>query len=72
MLIAINLNLKLNFKLLIDEKKEDFLNEGGNEIDFYYSTPVQKRFKEAYKEYRKKLNDHYKSLEKNLKAKFSR
>lgn len=63
----INKEFKTQFQALIDEKKEEFLNDGGNEIDFYYSSPVQKRFKEAYREYRKKLNDHYKSLEKNLK-----
>ena len=63
----INSEFKSKFQALLDEKKEDFLNEGGNEIDFYYSSPLQKRFKEAYKEYRKKLNDHYQSLEKNLK-----
>jgi hypothetical protein len=63
----INSEFKTKFQALLDEKKEEFLNDGGNEIDFFYSSPVQKRFKEAYKEYRKKVNDHYKSLEKNLK-----
>ncbi len=63
----INTAFKTKFQALIDEKKEEFLNEGGNEIDFYYSSPVQKRFKEAYKEYRKRLNEHYQGLEKNLK-----
>ena len=64
---SINSEFKVKLQALIDEKKEDFLNDGGNEIDFYYSSPVQKRFKEAYREYRKKLNDHHQSLEKNLK-----
>ena len=64
---AINNEFKEKFQALLDEKKEDFLNEGGNEIDFYYSSPVQKRYKEAYKEYRRKLNEHYQNLEKNLK-----
>ena len=63
----INAEFKTKFQALLDEKKEDFLNDGGNEIDFYYSSPIQKRFKEAYRAYRKKVNDHYKSLEKNLK-----
>ena len=63
----INAVFKTKFQALLDEKKEDFLNDGGNEIDFYYSSPIQKRFKEAYKNYRKKVNDHYQSLEKNLK-----
>ncbi|MEC3907442.1 DUF349 domain-containing protein [Tamlana sp. 2201CG12-4] len=64
---AINTEFKLKFQALIDEKKEDFINDGGNEIDFYYSSPVQRRYKEAYKSYRAKLNEHYQSLEKNLK-----
>ncbi|WP_282136613.1 DUF349 domain-containing protein [Seonamhaeicola maritimus] len=63
----INGVFKAKFQALIDEKKQDFINEGGNEIDFYYSSPVQKRFKAAYRDYRKLLNDHYQNLEKNLK-----
>ena len=55
------------FNSLLDEKKSDFLNDGGNEIDFYYNSPVQKRFKAAYKNYRTKLNEHYKNIEQNLK-----
>ena len=64
---GINNEFKDKFQALLDEKKEDFLNDGGNEIDFYYVSPIQKWYKEAYNEYRKKLNDHYQSLEKNLK-----
>lgn len=64
---SINSEFKEKFQALLDDKKEDFLNDGGNEIDFYYASPIQKRFKEAYHDYRKKLNDHYQNLEKNLK-----
>ena len=63
----INNEFKTKFQALLDEKKTEFINDGGNEIDFYYTSPIQKRFKTAYKEYRNKLNEHYKSLEKNLK-----
>ena len=35
------------FGELLEVKKEEFLSEGGNEIDFYYSTPVKKRFNDA-------------------------
>ncbi|UKM64671.1 DUF349 domain-containing protein [Flavobacteriaceae bacterium GSB9] len=63
----INSEFKTKFQALLDEKKEDFINDGGNEIDFFYSSPVQKRYKTAYREYRKKLNEHYQNLEKNLK-----
>ena len=48
----INSEFKTKLQALVDEKKEDFINEGGNEIDFHYSSPVQKRYKEAYREYR--------------------
>lgn len=64
---TINSEFKSQLNALIEEKKEDFLNDGGNEIDFYYSSPVQKRYKIAYKEYRNKIHEHYKSLENNLK-----
>ncbi|WP_166963538.1 DUF349 domain-containing protein [Yeosuana marina] len=63
----INSEFKSKFQSLLDEKKEEFLSDGGNEIDFYYSSPVQKKFKTVYKEYRTKLHEHYKSLEQNLK-----
>ncbi|GAA3567938.1 DUF349 domain-containing protein [Snuella lapsa] len=64
---SINSEFKAKFQELLDEKKEEFLNDGGNEIDFYYSSPIQKRYKEAYRDYRAKLNEHYKNIEKNLK-----
>lgn len=63
----INAEFKTKYQALVDEKKEEFINNGGNEIDFYYSSPVQKRFKAAYRDYRKKLNEHYQNLEKTLK-----
>jgi Domain of Unknown Function (DUF349) len=55
------------FNDLLEEKKADFLNDGGNEIDFYYASPIQKQFKNSYNEYRKKLQEHRKKLEQNLK-----
>lgn len=55
------------FDELLDEKKEEFLSEGGNEIDFYFTTPIKKRFNTAYKSYRNSLNAYYKNLESNLK-----
>ena len=55
------------FGELLDEKKEEFLSEGGNEIDFYYTTPVKKRFNDAYKTYRNNLKAYYKDRESNLK-----
>ena len=64
---AIKSEFKSKYDALLDEKKEEFLNNGGNEIDFYYNSPVKKRFNATYKEYRNKLNAHYKSLQNSLK-----
>ncbi|MGF1554723.1 DUF349 domain-containing protein [Paucihalobacter sp.] len=56
------------YKELFEEKKEEFINDGGNEIDFYYTSDVKKRFNSVYKDYKNKLNAYYKTLENNLKA----
>ncbi|WP_027124567.1 DUF349 domain-containing protein [Gelidibacter mesophilus] len=56
------------FSEILEEKKEDFLNEGGSEIDFFYSSPLKKRFNTLYKDYKNSLNAYYKTLETNLKS----
>tara|TARA_R110002012_G_scaffold198050_1_gene366742 strand:- start:96 stop:1997 length:1902 start_codon:yes stop_codon:yes gene_type:complete len=60
------------FNELLEEKKEEFLSNGGNEIDFHYSTPLKKSFNTAYKEYRQKTQSYYKNLEQNLKSNLSK
>ncbi|WP_295181549.1 DUF349 domain-containing protein [uncultured Christiangramia sp.] len=50
----------------MEEKKEEFLAEGGNIIDFHYSTPLNKQFSSTYFDYREKRNDYYKRLKKDL------
>src|SRR5690606_3738087 len=32
------------FSEILEEKKEEFINDGGNEIDFYYASPLKKQF----------------------------
>ena len=56
------------FNELLEQKKEEFVNDGGSEIDFYYSTPLKKDFNSLYKDYKSNLNAYYKNLESNLKA----
>lgn len=51
----------------LDEKKDEFVNDGGNPVDFYYSSPYKKRFNIAYKEYKNKLRTYFKNIEQNLK-----
>ncbi|MBU2975820.1 DUF349 domain-containing protein [Zobellia sp. B3R18] len=57
----------LKFQEFIEGKKEDFINGGGNEIDFRYNSVTKRQFNEVYSDYREKRNQYYKSLEKNLK-----
>ena len=55
------------YSALLDEKKEEFIADGGNQIDFYYSNDTKKRFNSAYKEYKQSINAYYKEREQNLK-----
>lgn len=57
----------LKFQELLEQKKEDFLNDGGNEIDFSFHYPPKLIFNELHREYRDKRNKYYKDLESKLK-----
>lgn len=56
------------FSEALEEKKEEFLAEGGNIIDFHYSTPLKKEFNSLFFDYREKRNNYYKNLKKDLQA----
>jgi len=51
----------------LEVKKEEFISEGGNPIDFYFASPTKKRFNQAYKDFRRNLRDHYQNIEMSLK-----
>ncbi|NNE78538.1 MAG: DUF349 domain-containing protein, partial [Pricia sp.] len=55
------------FQEFIEHKKEDFVSNGGNEVDFRYNSVTKRQFNEVYTDYREKRNQYYKKLEKNLK-----
>jgi len=54
------------FSELLEEKKEEFIEEGGNEIDFYYTNDTKKQFNTLYKDYKQAINSYYKEREQNL------
>ncbi len=56
------------FEEELAEKKEEFLAQGGNIIDFQYTSPVKQDFNAAYFEYKEKRNSHYKKLKNDLQA----
>ncbi|WP_179352621.1 DUF349 domain-containing protein [Winogradskyella vidalii] len=55
------------FSELLDEKKEEFIEDGGNEIDFYYTNDNKKLFSSLYKDYKQSINAYYNEREQNLK-----
>jgi len=55
------------FKAFLAEKKEVFIKDGGNEIDFHYDLPVKSRFNDLVYEYKKKRQQYYKDIEKSQK-----
>ena len=52
----------------LQEKKEAFLAEGGNVIDFSYASNLKNKFDSLYFEYKEKRNSYYKNLKKDLQA----
>lgn len=60
------------FQTEFTAQKEAFLAEGGNIIDFHYSTPIKKAFNNVYFDYKEKLNNYYKNLKKDLQANLSK
>jgi hypothetical protein len=54
---------------LIDEKKEEFHAENPETTeDFHYHSPLKVKFDQLYSQYRDKKNNHFLSLQNNLKA----
>jgi len=64
---GIKYEFDLKFQEFLEHKKEEFIANGGNEIDFRYNSVTKKQFNEVYAEYREKRNAYYNSLERNLK-----
>ncbi|MDG1269620.1 MAG: DUF349 domain-containing protein, partial [Ulvibacter sp.] len=54
------------FQEELTQKKEDFLAQGGNSIDFHYTTPEKKAFSDVFNDYKTKRNTHFKKLKQDL------
>ncbi|ADV50009.1 protein of unknown function DUF349 [Cellulophaga algicola DSM 14237] len=64
---GIKYEFDLKFQEFLEHKKEEFVSNGGNEIDFKYNSVTKRQFNEVYSEYRDKKNQYHKSLENSLK-----
>ncbi len=65
---AIKNAFNLKFGALLAEKKAAFLAEGGNSIDFQYSSPVKSKYNALLADYKKKRDAYYSELEAKLKG----
>lgn len=62
----------LKYQEFLEQKKEDFINDGGSETDFKYTLPVKVSFNKSYALYKEKRNQYYKNLEQTLHANLAR
>ncbi|TMU57143.1 DUF349 domain-containing protein [Flagellimonas algicola] len=60
------------FQEFIEQKKEEFVANGGNEIDFRYNSVAKRQFNEVFSEFREKRDQYYKNLEQTLKSNLQR
>jgi hypothetical protein len=60
-------SFNIKFSELLAKKKESFIEDGGNEIDFRYSNPIKSTFKDLLFEFKTKRQQYYKSLEQEQK-----
>ena len=52
------------YEALLEEKKEEYIADGGEEYEFSYESPIHKEFYTLYNDYRKKRHQHHKEMEK--------
>ncbi len=65
-------SFEAQFLILLQEKKAEFIAEGGNEIDFYFVPEYKKKFSNLLKEYKQKKGKHFKEIEASQKANLNR
>ena len=56
------------FNELLQTKKKEFLEEGGNSIDFFFKPPAKENYDKCVREYRQKKRKHYQEIAQNQKA----
>ena len=58
---GIKYEFDLKFQEFLEHKKEEFIANGGNEIDFRYNSVTKRQFNEVYADYREKKDQYYKT-----------
>ena len=68
----LNNDFENKFKLILYKKKIEFVNKGGNEIDFFFNPGYKKDFNDLLREYKNKKNQYFKDLSKKQKTNLAR
>ena len=68
----LNNDFENKFKLILEKKKIEFLDKGGNEIDFFFNPGYKKDFNDLLREYKNKKNQYFKDLSKKQKTNLAR
>ncbi len=63
---AIKIAFNKQFADLLAEKKEAFLAEGGNTIDFQFNSPEKVEYNKLLADYKKRRDAYYRAIEKEL------
>ena len=64
---AIRYEFDKKYDALLEEKREEFIADGGEPHNFSYEIPIYKEFYTAFNNYREKRNQYYKEMEKTHK-----
>ena len=64
---AIHYEFDKKYDALVEEKREEFIADGGEPHNFSYEIPIYKEFYTAFNNYREKRNQYYKEMEKTHK-----
>lgn len=55
------------FNTVLQDKKKEFLDDGGNSIDFFFKPPAKEKYDTLIREYRQKKRKHYQEVEQSQK-----
>jgi len=69
---ALKNNFENKFQLILEKKKIEFIDKGGNEIDFNYTPGYKKEFYNLFKNYKNKKNEYFKELSREQKINLAR
>ena len=60
------------YQSILEKKKIEFIDNGGNEIDFYFTPTYKKEFYDLFKGYKHRKNQYFKELKSKQKTNLAR